>query len=37
MQGLRHHDMLAGVLLSVSAIKAGSQTLIHFAFLPRNG
>lgn len=37
MQGLRRCDVLAGILLSVSAIKAGSQTLIHFAFLPRDG
>lgn len=28
---------LAGVLLSMSAIKAGSQTPMHFAFLPRDG
>lgn len=37
MQGLWHCDMLAGILLSMSAIKAGSQTLIRFAFLPCDG
>lgn len=37
MQELRHNDVLAGVLLSISAVKAGSQTRIHIAFFPHDG
>lgn len=37
MQGLWRRDILAGVLCSVSTIKAGSRSLIHFAFLPHDG